>query len=175
MRTKNITLVVGVLLSIVLLSANAQAQMSITSLVDLGGSTSFALGISSDGSTVVGVSGGIAYKWQTLNGMGTRIGTLGGTFGGTNISNALAVSSDGSFIAGRSTAPVSVGSTRAFLWNSGAGMTDLGLLPRSNNSHGTGISANGNVVAGYVEATRLQAGTLYNTHVLFTGLQELAW
>jgi probable HAF family extracellular repeat protein len=161
-RNENIALVAVGILATVFSSKNVQAQMSITSLVDLGGSTSFALGISSDGSTVVGTSGGIAYKWQTSSGMGTSLGTIGPYGGSTNISSATAVSSDGSVVAGRSTAPVTLGSTRAFQWSSGTGMTNLGVLSGSHDSYAQGVSSDGTVVAGYADFSRFIGSTQYN-------------
>ena len=85
--------------------------------------TSQAIGISADGSTVVGSSfsapGGQAFRWTSGGGM---VG-LGDLPGGIFLSSAWAVSADGSVVVGESGGSTS--GQEAFVWNSSRGMKSL--------------------------------------------------
>lgn len=73
------------------------------------------------------------------------LGFLGGTAGSEN-SQALAVSGDGSVITGSST--VTGGSQNAYRWTQATGMIDLGRLAGGSFSSGQGISRDGSVIVG---------------------------
>ncbi|MBS0535506.1 MAG: autotransporter domain-containing protein [Proteobacteria bacterium] len=115
-----------------------------TNLGTLGGNTSYGLGVSGDGSAVVGYSNLAdnttyhAFRWS--GGVMTDLGTLGGTH-----SEAHAVSADGATVVGYAQI---TGNTaqHAFRWNGGT-MTDLGTLG-GTNSLAKGVSGDGSVVVG---------------------------
>jgi probable HAF family extracellular repeat protein len=77
-------------------------------------------GVSADGSVVVGISGGRAFRWTAARGM-QDLGTLGGY-----LSVAHGVSADGSVVVGE--AQNAAGQRRAFRWTAARGMQDLGTL-----------------------------------------------
>jgi probable HAF family extracellular repeat protein len=113
-------------------------------------SYSAAYGINSDGTVVVGTSGGQAFRW--VNGAMTGLGFLPGN----DISVAYGTNADGSVVVGLScssnpgchgVSSVSRGS-QAFLWSHGT-MTGLGALPGGGNSTATRVNANGTVAVGY--------------------------
>ena len=113
----------------------------------IGGSYSYAQGVSADGSVVVGYSNngssGRAFRW-TSAGM-ENLGTLiGGSY-----SEARGVSADGSVVVGTSD---NGSQQRAFRWTS-AGMENLGTLPGGTYSVAKGVSADGSVVVGYSDTT----------------------
>lgn len=120
-------------------------------LGDLPGSDRFsaALGVSSDGSTVVGMSRSgasgartEAFVWTRARGL-EALGDLGG---GDFMSAAGAVSADGSVIVGISE---SAGGTEAFRWTRAGGLVGLGDLPGGQfNSGARGVSDDGSVVVG---------------------------
>ncbi|AKV65690.1 HAF repeat-containing PEP-CTERM protein [Microcystis panniformis] len=112
-----------------------------------------ALGISADGSVVVGysnipnVNGGYggyeAFRWTQATGM---VG-LGDLPGGIFDSKATGVSADGSVVVGNGTGFYGT----AFRWTQATGMVGLGYLPGGGYyaaSSATGVSANGSVVVG---------------------------
>ncbi|MDB9418679.1 PEP-CTERM sorting domain-containing protein [Microcystis aeruginosa] len=114
---------------------------------------STALGISADGSVVVGysnipnVNGGSggyeAFRWTQATGM---VG-LGDLPGGIFDSKATGVSADGSVVVGNGTGFYGT----AFRWTQATGMVGLGYLPGGGYyaaSSATGVSANGSVVVG---------------------------
>jgi probable HAF family extracellular repeat protein len=104
---------------------------------------STALGVSSDGSTVVGQGNGSieeAFRWSAANGM-EGIGEL---LGGDQASHAEAVSADGSVVVGRSHSAIG---PQAFRWTPAGGMQALG----SQTGHAYGVSAAGDVVAGTLD------------------------
>jgi probable HAF family extracellular repeat protein len=112
-----------------------------------GGTGSKATTISSDGSTVVGLSGsslgGRAFRWTA----GTGMQDLGG-LSPSNYSDATSVSADGSVVTGHAR----VGAfDHAFRWTAASGMQDIGLLD-GDYAYGRGISADGNVIVGYAHA-----------------------
>ena len=111
-----------------------------------GGFSSLALGVSADGSVVVGQSVGAsgfeAFRWTSGDGM---VG-LGDLPGGSARSYASGASADGSVVVGHSTGASGV---EAFRWTSGGGMVGLGDLPGGGfRSLATGVSADGSVVVG---------------------------
>jgi probable HAF family extracellular repeat protein len=114
----------------------------------LGGDQSWALGVSADGSVVVGWAENAAgqecaFRWTAAGGM-QDLGTLGG-----DQSWALGVSADGSVVVGY--AYDAAGQWRAFRWTAagGGGMQDLGTLPGGCCSSAYGVSADGSVVVGW--------------------------
>jgi probable HAF family extracellular repeat protein len=111
-----------------------------------GNISSFANGVSADGSVVVGggfsASGTEAFRWTSGGGM---VG-LGDLPGGSFSSQAVGVSADGSVVVG---AGSSASGTEAFRWTSGGGMVGLGDLPGGAfNSIARAVSADGSVVVG---------------------------
>ena len=112
-----------------------------------GGASSWASGISSDGSTIVGTSlsslGPQAFRWTNEEGM---LG-LGDLSGGPFNSLASAASSDGSVVVGRGW---TIDDPEAMRWTANGGMIGLGVLP--GNDHGsvaTSVSADGSIVVGH--------------------------
>jgi probable HAF family extracellular repeat protein len=90
----------------------------------LGGGESGALGVSADGSVVVGWAHNAAgrkcaFRWTAVGGM-QDLGTLGG-----GESGALGVSADGSVVVGY--AHNAAGQERAFRWTASGGMEDLNI------------------------------------------------
>jgi probable HAF family extracellular repeat protein len=121
------------------------AAGGIQDLGTLGGDQSWALGVSADGSVVVGWAYNAAgqkraFRWTAAGGM-QDLGTLGG-----DRSEATAVSADGSVVVGA--AYNAAGQWRAFRWTAAGGMQDLGTLPGGGGSEATGVSADGSVVVG---------------------------
>jgi probable HAF family extracellular repeat protein len=113
-------------------------------------SYSAAYGVNSDGTVVVGTSGGQAFRW--VNGAIAGLGFLPGN----DISVAYGTSADGSIVVGFScssnpgchgVSSVSRGS-QAFLWSNGM-MTGLGALPGGGDSVATAMNANGTIAVGY--------------------------
>jgi probable HAF family extracellular repeat protein len=112
-------------LALFIFAGTASAQYSFTRIGDLPGGTftSYAQGISGDGSTVVGysivgASQGSAFKF--VAGTLTDIGDLPG---GTLAGNALATNIDGNIIAGQGNGP---SGTEAISWTSGNNPVGLG-------------------------------------------------
>jgi len=111
-----------------------------------GGDWSWAVGVSADGSVVVGRSdssaGGHAFRWVEGAGMEDL-----GTLEGGSESVARGVSADGSVVVGESSSG-RTGNGRAFRWVEGAGMEDLGILAGGGWSSAYGVNADGSVVVG---------------------------
>jgi probable HAF family extracellular repeat protein len=108
-----------------------------------GGTTSRGMGVSADGTTVVGdgtVSFTKPFRWTSSGGM-TNLGTLGG-----NNAQASEVSDDGSVVIGYSD---TASGTRAFRWTQAGGMVSLGTLTGGAASFGNGVSGDGQAVVGY--------------------------
>ena len=108
---------------------------------------SYALGVSADGSVIVGYSaysssGSGAHAFKYTNGIMTDLGTLAGPNGRS--SYASAVSADGSVIVGESRNALN--QTRAFKYTNGT-MTDLGALGGTRAS-ALGVSPDGLVIVG---------------------------
>lgn len=108
---------------------------------DLGVPMTHALGMSHDGTTVVGYhrlgNGDRAFRWTTSEGL--RYLDL------TVSSSASDCSGDGSVIVGSF---ISSGSTRAFLWTQGGGMQTLGVLAGHWMSGASAVSDDGSTVVG---------------------------
>lgn len=109
---------------------------------------STAFGVSGDGSTVVGVStGGLplsddeAFRW-TSDGSMVSLGFLPGG----DMSQAYAISADGSIIVGTGRNGSSY--NEAFRWTSESGMVGLGFLPGGFYSGANGVSADGTIIVG---------------------------
>jgi probable HAF family extracellular repeat protein len=112
----------------------------LTWLGTLGGNSSWAWGVSADGSVVVGMAvnaagKGRAFRWTAARGMQDL-----GTLPGGDESWADAVSADGSVVVG-------ISGGRAFRWTAARGMQDLGTLG-GDWSWAHGVSADGSVVVG---------------------------
>ncbi|MEZ6015618.1 MAG: hypothetical protein R3F49_10920 [Planctomycetota bacterium] len=101
-----------------------------------------ALGVSEDGSVIVGQSVGYqAYRWTSAGGL-QDLGTLGGL-----TSRAYDVSGDGSVVVG--SVDLSNGyQIHPFRWTLASGMQDLGTLG-GPYSEAYGVSADGSVVVGW--------------------------
>jgi len=102
-----------------------------------------AIGVSADGSVVVGISG---FRWE--NGAMTTVGDLPG---GGSSSSCYDVSADGSVVVGYSS---SANGDEAFRWEGGV-ITALGYLPGASLpgwSAAAGVSADGSVVVGASES-----------------------
>ena len=118
---------------------------SMVDLGTLGGTNSYARGVSADGNVIVGysrITGDSAFHAFKYTGSTmSDLGTLGGTR-----SYARGVSADGKVIVGESHI---TGDTayHAFKYT-GSTMSDLGTLG-GLNSYATGVSADGNVIVGY--------------------------
>jgi probable HAF family extracellular repeat protein len=110
-----------------------------------GGLQSIAVGVSANGSVVVGgsdsASGYQAFRWTAAGGMQG----LGDLPGGGFESAASAVSGNGSVIVGSGT---SASGSQAFRWTSAGGMVGLGFLPGDLYSEAFGVSADGSMVVG---------------------------
>jgi probable HAF family extracellular repeat protein len=119
---------------------SAAVAQSITNLGTLNDATdSFALGISRDGSTVAGHSGGRAFRWSASTGM-QALPLLGPSSPAT-ASAGYAVNGDGSVIVGGVDG-------RAVRWTSGGVVQDLGTLGGSG-SYALDVSSDGNQIVGY--------------------------
>jgi probable HAF family extracellular repeat protein len=111
-----------------------------------GDSTSFANGVSADGSVVVGGAVQLQQAWRwTVSGGMVGLGFLPGD----SISGANGVSGDGSVVVGFSSQTFAMGQhAEAFRWTPGGGMVGLGFLPGAAVSGADGVSADGSVVVG---------------------------
>jgi probable HAF family extracellular repeat protein len=116
---------------------------------------SFGYAVSGNGLVAVGMSDPVnqAMRW-TSAGM-FSLGTLGASY-----SIAYAANFDGSVVVGEGTAGPG---DNAFRWTAATGMVSLGTMPGGTTSHGTGVSANGNVVVGWGGASG------------FTGIRAFRW
>ncbi len=128
-------------------AGTASAQDSLTDIGTLGGTFSWAYGVSADGTVVVGeaaTAGNSIHAYRWTNNVMTDLGTLGSSY-----SAAYGVSADGSVVVGFSA--VGAGVSHAFRWSNNA-MTDLGTLG-GDNSVAKGVSADGAVVVGHSQIT----------------------
>lgn len=112
--------------------------------------SSFAWDVSADGSAIVGngrfFGGNVGFRWE--NGIGTSIGTLGGSS-----TSATGVSHDGSVVIGAS--GIGNGLWSAVRWESGD-LVDIGSLPGATPSFGNralDVSADGSVIVGFGDAS----------------------
>lgn len=149
-------------------TANAQSFEDLGYFI--GGSTpTFAMGISRDGSVVIGRSqstnGTEAFRWTSGTGM---IG-LGDLPGGAFSSRAWGISGDGTIIIGEAT---SASGTEAFRWQNGV-MTGLGDLPGGMfNSIAYGINNDGTIIVGSSSSTNGTEAFRWQNGVM-TGLGDL--
>lgn len=138
-------------------------------LQDLGlttGSESIAVGISADGSVIVGEARDAsgfwrAFRWTASTGM-QDIGTLGGPE-----SVAYAANHDGSVIVGTSLSSGLSDSNDAFIWTAKTGIQSLRAVLQAQGVHladgwvqvttAAGISANGTVITGFGLSPRTKA------------------
>jgi len=117
-----------------------------------GGNESIAFGASSDGSVIAGASFSTAtssdepVRWTSGAGW-VGLGFLPGGGAPGTVSEADAVSADGSTIVGEINLPDPALST-AFRWTSSGGMVNLGFLP-GGNSVATAVSRNGTTIVGF--------------------------
>jgi probable HAF family extracellular repeat protein len=129
----------------------AQGEDGISNLGTLGGTASWAYGVSADGSVVVGQARTIgdvallAFRWTGGGGM-ADLGTLGGMH-----SQAWGVSADGAVAVGLASTAGDA-AYHAFRWTGGGGMVDLGTLGGAN-SQARAVSADGAVVVGAAQTT----------------------
>lgn len=141
-RPHRLALAVALSCAAALITQPAQA---VTGLGTLGGTDSYASGISADGNVVVGHSGisgntaTHAFRWA--GGVTSDLGTLGGTY-----SEASDVSADGSVVVGYSDITGN-SNFHAFRWTGGV-MSDLGTLVGTDSIFALAVSADGNVVVG---------------------------
>jgi probable HAF family extracellular repeat protein len=158
--------------------AQADSAPQFIPLGNLGGSDSFgessrALGISEDGSAVVGdslaavglgVTKGVeAFVWTQQNGMRG----LGALSEDPFASTACDVSRGGAVVVGHSRTPAG---TQAFRWQQAHGIRGLGHLPRHHRSVAYGVSADGQVIVGLSSSS---AATLAFRWTDATGLVSL--
>ncbi|AFH50015.1 Putative membrane protein [Ignavibacterium album JCM 16511] len=155
MKISSLIVITFLLLTPFFIKVNAQ---SLTWLGTLGGNTSEASDVSSDGSTVVGTtqdSGGmyIGFAWQDFTGSMVNLGTLGG-----NYSGAAGVSDFGANIAG--TTRDSLFKTRAFIYANGV-MFDIDPLGLFEHVYANDISPDGNIVVGFYQDSNLNDRAYY--------------
>ncbi len=109
-----------------------------------GFSRSMAQGVSRTGAVIVGVaeniSGGVAWRWTEAG--GTQ--PLGYTTPGHTASNALGVSRDGNVVVGWSGG----GTSDAFAWTAGGGLSILPANPGSLTNQATAVNHDGSYIAG---------------------------
>ncbi len=144
-----------------------------------GSSSTWASGISADGSVVVGTIYGStaqAYRWTAETGM-VDLGTLPGAY----YASAKGVSGDGSVVIGDALFPAPDQHFEAYRWTQGSGNVSLGSLGPGTVSAFT-ISRDGSTIVGgtvgdafrWTEATGMQAiggGSLLATAVSSNGNQ----
>ena len=108
---------------------------------------SIALGVSGDGSVIVGesnsASGNEAFRWTAASGM---VG-LGELPGGNFASTAFGVSGDGAVVVGQDSTATAF--LEAFRWTQSGGMVGLGQLPDIGFwSTALAVSADGSTIVG---------------------------
>ena len=151
------------------------AEMSSLGVLEVG-ENSYAAGVNSDGSIIVGSAdtsaGRRAFKY--VDGTMTNLGTL---TGGSEISTANGVSSDGSVIVGYSD---STDGKRAYKYVDGT-MTSLGILTGGSSiSLAYAVSSDGSVIVGYSDSTdgrravKYVDGTVTSLGVLTGGSSSVA-
>ena len=151
------------------------AEMSSLGVLEVG-EVSYAVGVNSDGSIIVGSAdtsaGRRAFKY--VDGTMTNLGTL---TGGSELSTANGVSSDGSVIVGYSD---STDGNRAYKYVDGT-MTSLGILSGGSSiSLAYAVSSDGSVIVGYSDSTdgkrayKYVDGTMTSLGVLPGGIRSYA-
>ena len=151
--------VLGATATMQLGACTAQAQTTGSfqglSFINRGGSApssySYASGVNSDGSVVVGQSTNAklnyeAFRWTQSGGM-VGLGFIGVSSGA--LSKANGVSADGSVVVGSSTTDVP-SQTEAFRWTQGGSMVGLGFLGggAAASSQALGVNSDGSVIVG---------------------------
>lgn len=113
-----------------------------------GGSASYATGVSSDGSTVIGfscfTSGSQGFRWTRRGGL-VNIGPLPGAESNLDVGFVAIQSVDGSVMVGQRN---SASGNEAFRWTSQSGVVGLGFLPGATSSVACAVSGDGSVVVG---------------------------
>lgn len=133
--------------------------------------SSVALGVSDDGSKIVGISGGGSnqgFIWDAINGMQD----LGDLPGGTTATEAYDISGDGSTVVGSGN---SANGAEAFRWDATNGIVGLGDLPGGVfASFASGVSADGSIIVGRASSALGQEATIWDvTNGTITGLGDL--
>jgi probable HAF family extracellular repeat protein len=156
-------------------SGLAFGQLAITNLGNLGGHSSYGLGVSADGSVVTGYSSDhndsqLPFRWTNAGGM-QNLGFVPGYFA----SIGQAVSGDGSVIAGYGQFPNFGSTSRAARWTAGGGWQNLGAAPGFSYSMGYAISGDGSVVVGrsYQNDNPTQTPTHASRWTSASGMQDL--
>ena len=136
-------------------------------LTDLGGVHAYASGVSDNGSVVVGTStfAGLHHATIFSNGQVQDLGTLGGPQ-----SSATAVSGDGTIVVGQSRIDATY--THAFRWAAGT-MSDLGVLPATDESEAKAISRDGSTVVGSAKDTASSMSSAFRWRA-DKGMQSIA-
>ena len=129
----------GACVALSLIATTGWSQ-TLTWLGTLGGNYSLGLGVSADGSVVVGYARtdtftDRAFRWTANDGMQALVP-------GFDWSYAMGISADGSTVVGYA-------GTRAFRWTADGGMQSLGTLQGGFSSRAFAASANGSVVVGW--------------------------
>ncbi|MGQ0552899.1 MAG: PEP-CTERM sorting domain-containing protein [Planctomycetota bacterium] len=131
-----------------------------------------ALGVSADGTVVVG-SGGApgsyfrAFRWTAAGGT-QNLGTL--ATGPFAASAATAVSADGSTVVGVYWENAAGGYDRSFRWTAAGGMQDLGALPGGAESRAESVSGDGSVIVG---TAAMPSGPVAYVWTAATGMVDL--
>jgi uncharacterized membrane protein len=127
--------------------------------------SSHGVGVSGDGTVVVGDVGGVAYRFSAELGM-ESLGSL--LEGGT--SQAVAANEDGSVIVGSTDVP---GQQQAFYWTRADGMRSIDTRAGGSGSHAYRVSTDGSVVMGIlVSAETYRSGSGFRW-TRETGMVEL--
>ena len=137
-------------------SAGAYGFTGIGSVPYGGPPGSEAYGISADGSTIVGQSGGQAFYWKRSTGI-VGLGN-GAPYGDLMV--AYGVSGDGSVIVG---SIAQATNNQAFRWTGSTGVVPLGYLPGQWSSSAEAVSSDGNTVVGYSQGTRSGNAFIWTT------------
>ena len=139
---------------------------------------SIALGVSADGSRIVGeglnpdLPGYQASLWTEETGM-VGLGVLLDDPSGPSSSTARAISADGSVVVGVATS--TGGDGEAFLWTAADGMVGLGDLPGGDFGSGAyGISADGSTVVGQALGASGREAFVWTSDDGMIGLGDLA-
>jgi probable HAF family extracellular repeat protein len=164
---RSLIILSSLVLSQIFQSAGIAKQPSFQGLGDLPGGAykSYAYGVSSDGSVVVGYgnssSGQEAFRWTSGGGMVSLVNAY---------STAYGVSSNGSVVVGDAYLPT----RQAFSWTPVGGVAGLGYLTGAIKSSASGISADGSVVVGYSSTSpTVNEATLWTSGGGMVGLGDL--
>ncbi|MDZ4781759.1 MAG: hypothetical protein SGJ19_16015 [Planctomycetia bacterium] len=135
-----------------------------------GDSASYAYGVSSNGSVVVGYSEAAptsfqAFRWSADQGI-EGLGDLPGGF--LRQSRAHAVSANGAVIVGHGSSDMG---NEAFRWTRNQGLVGLGSIGQQELSEATSVSGNGSVVVGYFQSNFFE----YEAGRLHSQIREPSW